>query len=125
MKIIIDSTIDNEICLHALVNTNWIQRKYVKHPGGVVGSIRSLLLELGLEPAVISGLGVVLEKGRFTATRIAVTAINSMAFALGVSVVGLVDADHDRFIDALSRAVPGELVAARYSAAPSIGGKRT
>lgn len=96
-----------------------------EHSGGLMGWIQDVFDSLGQPLSAISAIGVVLGKGRFTATRIAVTVANSLGFALQVPVVGVRDLDlNDELVKKLESTTGLQYVAAEYSAEAHIGGKQ-
>ena len=69
----------------------------------------------------IEGIGVRVGVGRFTATRIATTFVNSLGYFLKKPVIGLVDFSTEEFDRRIRKAKPGIYVSAKYSAMANIG----
>jgi tRNA A37 threonylcarbamoyladenosine modification protein TsaB len=72
----------------------------------------------------ISGIGVVLGTGSFTATRIAVVTANILAYSCSIPVAGITPAqfaDVRSAIEQVKQATVGDYVVASYSAEPRIG----
>ena len=68
----------------------------------------------------LKGVAVVVGKGRFTLTRIAVTVANTLAYAMRIPVAAIVDSPKD-WLNKLSSQPIGRYVSAQYSAEPNIG----
>ena len=69
----------------------------------------------------IKGFGVRVGVGRFTATRLAVTFVNTLAFTLQIPVVGTDSEDPAGVAEKLKNTPIGQYVSAVYSAEPRIG----
>jgi len=124
MYILIDNTNDKEIVFFGVLNTKIVQDNFViEQAGSLLVSLEKWLEDIGQTKAEIEGLGVVVGKGRFTNTRVAVTVANTLSFALGVPVVGLSDADVDVFVDKVKNTPVGQYVSAKYSGEAHIGRK--
>ncbi len=72
----------------------------------------------------IDGIAVVVGKGKFTATRIAVTMANTLAYALKIPVIGVIDESKTGLLKKIKIAKPGIYVSAKYSAEATIGKKK-
>jgi tRNA A37 threonylcarbamoyladenosine modification protein TsaB len=90
MFLIIDNSEEGRIILSFLLNNKFVQRIYkkTKNPSALI-YLEKLLFGLKLTLKDIKYLGVVVGAGRFTASRLAVTAANALAFSLKIPVVGL------------------------------------
>jgi len=87
---------------------------------GVLAGLDQLLKKKKTSLADIEGLAVVVSKGRFTGARIAVTVVNTLAFALGISTLAVKDDSKD-WVNKLRVRPVGQYVSAQYSAPANIG----
>lgn len=124
MYILIDNTNDKEVVFFGVLNTEIVQENFVIEPGSLLVDLEKWLKNIDKTKTEIEGLGVVIGKGRFTNTRVAVTVANTLAFALGVPVVGLSDDNIDAFMDKVKNTPVGQYVSAKYSGEAHIGGKQ-
>ncbi|OGH69472.1 MAG: hypothetical protein A2754_03785 [Candidatus Magasanikbacteria bacterium RIFCSPHIGHO2_01_FULL_47_8] len=69
----------------------WQKREFARSVGSLLEIIDKLVKEFD---GKVKGLAVVLGKGRFTATRVATTAANTLGFAWQIPVVGVVAETH-------------------------------
>lgn len=122
MYILIDNTNDGEVVFFSVLDTKLVQSNFT------TSGVDTLLLRLeqwlknvNKTKLDIQGLGVVVGKGRFTNTRVAVTAVNTLGFALGVPVVGLGDSNFDFFVDKIKEVPTGQYISAKYSGEAHIG----
>ena len=84
--------------------------------------IEKLLSTLKLNLQDIKSLGVVVGAGRFTASRLAVTTVNTLAFSLKVPVVALPkNFDEVTALELIKSAVVGKYVVPTYSGEARIG----
>jgi len=83
--------------------------KVLKQAGKKLTDLRGLVVRVGL--------------GRFTATRVAVTVANAMAFCLKIPVISATDLNWKKIETALKKAKAGVYVSAKYSGEANIGKK--
>lgn len=84
---------------------------------GVLVCLEKLLSSLKLELKDIKYLGVVVGVGRFTASRLGVTAVNTLAFSLKIPVVALPkNFNPADALELAKSAVAGKYVVPTYSA---------
>lgn len=123
MFLLIDNSADEMIVFHGYVDNSWIQKQYLAQKYSVVGALEQFLRDVNKRLPDLCGLAVVIGKGKFTATRIAVTVANALAYALKVPVLtvdGWVENLHDRIVE-----MPvGQYVSAKYSGEANIGKKK-
>lgn len=111
------------ILLYSLQPFSWARQESISsREGALLEAIEQLLATTRQPLEAIEGIGVVVGKGSFTSTRVAVTVANTLALALHAKVVALTDGTVEQFMDLLKISVPGQLVAATYSAPPRLGG---
>ena len=122
MYILIDNTSDGEVIFLSALDTKLVQDRFVMDKaGGLLASLEQWLRKIGKTKSDIHGLGVVIGKGRFTLTRVAVTMANTLAFAFGAPVVGLSDSNYEVFMDKIKQIPVGQYVSAKYSGEANIG----
>jgi len=123
MYLLIDNSDNDKTILHFYVNNIWSQRELVNDTGGLLINLMNFLKEEKKQLSDLHGLAVVVGRGRFTATRVAVTLVNTLAYALKIPVLA-VDAWHQNLAEDFQSAVIGKYVSALYSAPANIGGKK-
>lgn len=123
MYLFIDNSDDEKIVLKLLMNNIWVQADFLVNEYPLLVAVDRFLVEQNVVLLSIKGLAVLVGKGRFTATRIAVTVANALALALAVPVVGV-----KVFIENMSSQIGqtpiGRLVSAEYSGLANIGTKK-
>ena len=77
-----------EIFFHFWLNNKFVQRIF-KTNKGVLVCLEKLLSNLKMKLKDITCLGVVVGAGRFTPVRLAVTAVNALAYSLKIPAVAL------------------------------------
>ena len=99
----------------------WQKREFARSVGSLLEIIDKLVKEFD---GKVKGLAVVLGKGRFTATRVATTAANTLGFAWQIPVVGVVAETHWEEVAQLIKKTPvGHYIIPAYSSAARIGTK--
>ena len=88
------------------------------HSGAILAAMEQVRSRAGQQ---LTGLAAVVGHGSFTATRVAVTIANTLAYAWGIPVVAVTNANHEQALALLQQARPGVLIAAEYSAPPRVG----
>ncbi len=123
MFLIIDNTEEKKIIFSFLLNNKFVQRTYeTKENKGVLVCLEKLLSSLKLTLKDIKYLGVVVGAGRFTASRLAVTTVNTLAFSLKIPVVALPkNFDQTDALKLAKSAVVGKYVMPAYSGEARIG----
>jgi len=125
MYLLIDTSEHNTISL-ALFDEHDTCSKVVEGKNRtLLTHIDAFLREKHIEKHLLEGIAVVVGKGSFTSTRIAVTVSNTFSYALSIPVLPI-SKDEMIDLDALRARIAvypkGQYVSATYSAAPSIGG---
>ncbi|HSR89173.1 MAG TPA: hypothetical protein VLK22_02105 [Candidatus Udaeobacter sp.] len=117
MFFILDNTDEEKMTLYFSLNNKLIQHSYptTKNQNIAVCLEKSLAkLKLGLKD--LKYLGVVVGEGRFTASRLAVTAINTLAYSLKVPAVALPkNFDQALAIKLAKKAAVGKYLVPQYS----------
>ena len=120
MYLLVDNSANDKIFVHYYLNTKWIQCKFDKNKD-LLEIVDQLLLDESKQLTDLRGLAVVVSKGKFTATRIAVTVVNTLSYALQIPVLAVTDWYEDLIKDIQASPV-GQYVSAQYSAPANIGG---
>ena len=120
MYLLVDNSANDNIFVHYYLNTKWIQCEFDKNKD-LLEIVDQLLLDESKQLADLRGLAVVVSKGKFTATRIAVTVVNTLSYALQIPVLAVTDWYEDLIKDIQASPV-GQYVSAQYSAPANIGG---
>ena len=124
MKIFIDNSKTEQNVFFVCDGSTW--NKFVfneEGEGSLERSFELLLKETGKKLSDITGIAVRVGEGRFTATRIAVTFVNTLASVLNIPVAAVNSGEPEEAGRAIDNAKKGELVAAKYSAEPRVGSK--
>ncbi len=123
MFLIVDNTEESKVIFHFWLNNKFVQRIFTTTKNnGILVCLEKLLSGLKLKLKDIKYLGVVVGAGRFTATRLAVTAANTLAFSLKIPVVALPkNFDPAVALKLVKSAVVGKYVVPTYSAEARIG----
>jgi len=82
MYLLVDNSDFEFTKLYIDLNNNWVQRDWVASCPLAV-CIQEFLNEQNVSLKQLKGLGVVVGRGRFTATRVAVTVVNTLAYSFG------------------------------------------
>jgi len=124
MKILIDNSNENEIIICAKIH-KW--KKFViknKAQKSLLVILEHFLSKNKKKLTDITGIAVVVGKGRFTATRVAVTVTNTLGHALNIPVVPVISNNEELVEEAFKKAKPGVFVSAKYSGEAHIGGQK-
>ena len=122
MYLLLDNSNEEEILFVLSVNNKSVQYQFPFEHKSLPELLSECLKKAKLKMSDIDGLAVVIGKGRFTATRLAVTFVNTLAYALQIPVVA---SDPDEDWPAKISAQPvGIYVSAKYSGEAHISGKQ-
>ena len=123
MFLIVDNTEEEKIIFTFLLNNKFVQRTFKTNKNkGILICLDKLLSNLGLKLKDIKYLGIVVGVGRFTASRLAATAFNTLAFSLKIPVVALPkNFDHTAAFKLAQLAVAGKYVVPIYSGEARVG----
>lgn len=138
MFLIVDNTEEGKISFSFWLNNKFDQRifdlqrrvsmdatrhDFVKSKNkGVLVCLEKLLSNLKLTLKDIRCLGVVVGVGRFTASRLGVTAVNTLAFSLKIPVVALAkNFNPDDALKQANLAVVGKYIVPTYSGEAHVG----
>ena len=105
------------------MDNKFVQRIYKTNDSkGVLFCLEKLLSGLKLKLKDIKYLGVVVGEGRFTASRLGVTAVNALAFSLKIPVIALPkNFDQTVALKLAKSARAGKYVVPTYSGEARIG----
>ncbi|OGH94370.1 MAG: hypothetical protein A2538_01015 [Candidatus Magasanikbacteria bacterium RIFOXYD2_FULL_41_14] len=120
MYLLVDNSDFEFTKLYIDLNNNWVQRDWVASCPLAV-CIQEFLNEQNVSLKQLKGLGVVVGRGRFTATRVAVTVVNTLAYSLGLPVVTVSEIEKDNIIELITKTPVGQYASARYSGEAHIG----
>lgn len=124
MFIFLDSSAEEEL-VFILVNKNIKIEKIIfknkKARQGPLFCFNELIEKKKIKLKEILGIGVLIGRGRFTATRIAVTFGNFLSFFLKKPIVGLSEFDVCEFLKQIKKAKKGIYLSAQYSGEANIG----
>lgn len=125
MYLLLDNSNAGEIGIYLWLNNIWVQHIYSASENNLVVAIDKCLREEKCTLKDLEGIAVVVGKGSFTSTRIAVTVANTLSYALSIPVVSTVSIEDAGLITKIKNANKDILVSAVYSGEPNIGKKRT
>jgi len=123
MYLLIDNSTEHQIIIHYYINNSWQKKEFFLDELSLVGVIENLLKNENITLSGLEGLAVVISKGRFTATRVAVTTVNTLAFALKIPVVAVTEWSPN-LLKKIKETKIGQYVTALYSAEANIGRKK-
>ncbi len=123
MFLIIDNTEEDKVIFDFSLDNKFVQRIFAtKDNRNILVILDKLLSGLKLKLKDITHLGVVVGAGRFTASRLAVTAVNTLAYSLKIPVVALPkNFDQTAALELAKSAVVGKYVVPIYSGEARIG----
>ena len=122
MYLLIDNSSDDLVLSYSL-NGQAIKQLIVKN-GEVLPTINRLFKKNKLTINDLSGIAVVVGHGRFTATRIAVTVANTLAFANHIPAIA-VNNSNDDWLQLVKQATVGHYVSAKYSGEAHLGSPKS
>jgi|GEM_PF-1509034 tRNA A37 threonylcarbamoyladenosine modification protein TsaB len=127
MYLFIDSSGDDSLRLATSANGIKWQESILPcaNAGAVLPLIEKTLISTGKTVADLAGVAVLVGKGRFTATRVAVTIVNTLGYALAIPVISLTEFFLTDLKAQFASAVVGQYVHASYSAPARIGVARS
>ncbi len=123
MYLLIDNSTDQQVVFHYYLDTKWVQADFSLDKISLIEALDGLLTKKKKTLKDLHGLAVVVGKGRFTATRVATTLANTLAYALVVPVLA-VDSWYENLNNDLAAAPRGVYISAKYSAPANIGGQK-
>ena len=127
MYLLVDNSADEKVIFAYTDGAKWKKVEFIRPENNRVSLLLfldKLLKKLKYKLSDIGGIAVVVGKGKFTATRIAVTMANTLAYALKIPVIGAVDESGAGLFKKIKTAKPGIYISAKYSAAATIGKRK-
>lgn len=124
MYILIDNSQDEKIVFHFYLNTIWSQREFVDTTRDLLAHLTEFLAQEKKQLSDLRGLAVVVGQGKFTATRIATTVANTLAYVLKIPILA-VDSWYEELVGDIIAVPLGTYISARYSAPANIGQSQT
>ena len=91
--------------------------------GSLERSFEKVLNKYNANYEDVKGIAVRVGKGRFTATRLAITFVNTLALALKIPVVAVNEDEPEEILRKIKNAPLGKYAEATYSGEPRVGGK--
>lgn len=125
MYILIDNSKDDGLSIFYTLNTKWVQAVFSTKRGiDLLSAIDSCLSKARKKISDLSGLAVVVGRGRFTATRVAATVANTLSYALRIPAAAVNELDTARAVAAIKKVPAGQYISAQYSGEANIGKKK-
>lgn len=123
MYLLLDNSGVQTIDLYLWLDNKWVQHTYQSKDYNLVSAIDQCLKEQKITPADLKGVAVLVGKGSFTSTRIAVTVANTLSYSLNIPVMATNSIEELGLIEKIKNAKKDILVSAVYSGEPNIGRK--
>lgn len=122
MFLILDNSQENKINLSLQVNKKFVQRNYaVARNRDFLHSVNLFLSGLKLKPSNLTGLGMVMGQGKFTATRLLVTMANTLAYSLKIPILRLTDSPKgESIVDMPTESEIGQYILPVYASEPHV-----
>ena len=118
-----NTTTDKIVFFVSRDGKDWRRHSFVsENEGDLERSFEEVLKKEKIGYEDVAGLAVRVGEGRFTATRLAVTFVNTLALVLKVPVVAAEGEDPENAVELIKKMPVGQYISARYSAEPRIGG---
>ncbi|KKQ40941.1 MAG: peptidase M22 glycoprotease [Candidatus Magasanikbacteria bacterium GW2011_GWA2_37_8] len=106
---------------NSALDTKWVQHSVSVSGKGLLELLTVILEKNNISIKDLSGLAVLIGRGRFTATRIAVTVANTIAYSLQIPIIGVSDFNWNDLSNQIKNTPVGQLVSATYSGEANIG----
>ncbi len=124
MYLVIDTTEDDKITLYYTEGVEWKMFHFAaNHEGSLLLAIDQMLTSVGKKPSDLKGVAARVGTGRFTATRMATTVANTLAYSLQIPVIATAVLELDHIREQLENTPLGQYATALYSAPASVGKK--
>lgn len=122
MYLLVDNSVSGKVQLILAMNNKVVQRQYGLNTESLLSTIDNFLRAQKISPARISGLAVRIGVGGFTATRVAVTVVNTLAYAWQAKAIPWREGESvAAVIKRFANARPRRYVSATYSGEAHIG----
>ncbi|OGH87615.1 MAG: hypothetical protein A3J93_03770 [Candidatus Magasanikbacteria bacterium RIFOXYC2_FULL_42_28] len=123
MFLVIDSSAPDQVNLSLWLNTVWVHGYFLASAPLLV-SIDKFLKQQQKTVADLKGVVVVVGRGRFTATRVATTVANTLAYVLNITVIAVTEIDWEKLPEQIRSAPTNQYASALYSGEAHIGRKK-
>lgn len=124
MYLYLDNSTDGEVDFRLALNTKIIHTVFtIEKNQSLLELIEKFISGNGFLKEDLKGVAIVVGKGRFTSTRVAVATANTLAYAFNIPVLAVSDFKDEIFED-LKKQISGQYVSAEYSGAANIGSKK-
>jgi hypothetical protein len=125
MYFFIDNTKTDETAFFISTSgTDWRKESFESDgEGALEKAFDRILKKEGLNYDEVKGVAVRVGAGRFTSTRLAVTFANTLALALRIPVLAVMDESPEGLVEKLKQTPVGQYAQASYSGEPRLGGK--
>lgn len=124
MYLVIDTTEDEKITLYYTEGSEWKLFCFAANrEGSLLLAIDQMLTSINKKPEDLEGVAARVGTGRFTATRMATTVANTLAYSLHIPVVASAVLELDHIRQQLENTPLGQYATALYSAPASVGKK--
>ena len=125
MFLVLDNYEEDKLAISAWVDNKLVQRNYVvKKNNDFLLCLEKFLSGKKSNLKDLSGLGVVMGVGRFTATRLLVTMVNTLAYSLKIPALRLEhNFDMESALEQIKQVKIGEYILPVYSSEPHINSK--
>lgn len=124
MYLFFDLTEQDTIVVHVCVGDTWTKIDFpYEAEDALLSGITRLLNERDKKLTDISGIGVRVGLGRFTATRVSVTVANTLGYALQIPVTAYTNESLEEVKQRVIATPVGQYAHAQYSAPASVGKK--
>lgn len=127
MYLLVDNSAEEKVVFAYTDGAKWKKVEFSRPENDKVSLLSlldKLLKKINLKLSDICGIAVAVGKGKFTATRIAVTLANALAYSLKIPVMAAGDENGAALLKKLKTAKPGIYVSAKYSAEATIGKRK-
>lgn len=122
MFLFLDNSDPGRIVAAGIANNKCVHCIYAVTPyAGPLLCVDKFLRKVHCRLTDLSGIAVRVGEGGFTAARVAVTAANTLAFALNIPVAGVMGDYAGNWSGVLAKAKAGRFAAPRYTAPANVG----
>lgn len=112
----------DKISFSYFLDKTWSTKLYdCSRFSGLLSCIHDLLDKLSRSSADLQGIAVLVGKGSFTSTRVAVTVANTLAYAWRIPVVGVTEPQFEQLEELIRRQPVGQYILPSYSGEANIG----
>lgn len=123
MYILIDNSVSWQLVVYYTLNNKWVQKVFSNKNKRMelLNALEKIFKKTNSSPEDLFGMAVLIGKGSFTATRLAVTVVNTLAYALKIPVVGITEINLADLQTKIKSQKVGVYISAVYSGEANIG----